>query len=60
MFIYPFFIINYPFFMPGFLKKLSSLFPQSSTPRIEVAYWRTNSTILVSLDKDWKNSWKMP
>ncbi|MBQ8723918.1 MAG: glycoside hydrolase family 1 [Opitutales bacterium] len=46
--------------MPGFLKKLSSLFPQSSTPRIEVAYWRTNSTILVSLDKDWKNSWKMP
>ena len=46
--------------MPGFLKKLSSLLPKTESPKLEAAYWRTNSTILVSLDRDWKNSWKMP
>lgn len=46
--------------MNGFLKKISALLQSAPAPKITDAYWTTNNTILVSLDRDWKSSWKMP
>lgn len=46
--------------MSSFLKKLSALITPSSEAKIATAYWTTNNTIIVSLDRDWNNSWKMP
>ncbi len=46
--------------MSSFLKRISSLFPKEPSARIIAAYKLTSKTIVVSLDRDWNTSWKMP
>ena len=43
------------------LKKISSLLPKFlPNPRLSSAYWVTNNTFFISLDRDWGNSLSMP
>ncbi len=46
--------------MTGFLKKISALLQSAPAPKITAAYWTTNNSIIVALDRDWNSPWKMP
>lgn len=46
--------------MSNFLQKLSALLPNAQQAKLAAAYWTTSNTIIVSLDRDWNNSWRMP
>lgn len=46
--------------MSSFLKRISSLFPKEPSARIIAAHKLTDNTVVISLDRDWSTSWKMP
>lgn len=46
--------------MADLLKKISGLFPCGEQPKLAAAFWVTNNTIVVSLDRDWTHPWKLP
>lgn len=46
--------------MSDLLKKISGFFPRGGTPKLAAAFWTTNNTVIVTLDRDWNKLWKMP